>query len=177
MDDGQQDDAARIVILIDPTWEPAEEGGAPPLEAVVGGWYVDENGDTERFEPNPHYQPSQPGSPTDPVDAAIQVVVRGDADGSDLLAVMRDGVFGVAVDDEGRAVVAPAPDEVPSLLVTTAPAHRERVNAAGWVEVTVAELAEALPDKGVDVLFNPGAPTSIRIDAGALKGAMDQDGD
>jgi hypothetical protein len=162
----------RVVMLMDPGWQPSDDEQPVPPEAVVGGWYIDENGDTERFVANPEYRPSQPGSPTDPVDAALQLVVRGDADGSDLLLVMGDALFGVAVDAEGLAVVAPAPDEMPSLLVTTAPAHRARCDVAGWVEVSAADLAEALPDEGVDVLLNPGAPTSIRIEASAIKGSL-----
>lgn len=167
----EQDEQAHVVVLMDPAWTPTEPGQTPPREVVVGGWYVDENGDIGRFEPNRDYRPTQPGSPTDPVDAAMQVVVRGEADGSGLLAVMRDTVFGVAVDDTGFAVVAPAPDDLPSVLVTTAPAHRERVDVFGWLEVTFDELAEALPDEGIDVLLNPGAPTSMRIDASAVKAA------
>jgi hypothetical protein len=164
---------ARWVILVDPAWQPATEGDQPPVEAVVGGWFIDEDGETTRFESNSRYEPSQPGSPTDPVDATMQIVVRGDADGTDLLAVMADSVFDVAVNAEGAAIVAPAPDNVPSVLVTTAPAHQERVNAAGWVELTLAQLAEALPDEGVDVLLNPGAQASLRIQASALKAAVD----
>ena len=46
--------------------------------------------------------------------------------------------------------------------------------------------AEALPDEGIDVLFNPGAPASMRIETAALKryaaqpvegGAEDEDAD
>jgi hypothetical protein len=157
------------VFLIDPAWQPTEESDEPSPEAVVGGWYADSNGEQGRFLPNPAYEPSEPGLPTDPVDVALQLVVSGKADGDELLQATREVILGVAVDDEGYAVVAPAPDGVPSALVATAPRHRERVNAPGWVEVTVEDLAAGLPDEGVDVLLNPGAPASMRLIAGVLK--------
>lgn len=159
----------RWVFLIDPAWQRREESDEPPPEAVVGGWYADSNGEQGRFRPNPAYEPSEPGLPTDPVDAALQLVVSGKADGDELLQATREVILGLAVDDEGYAVVAPAPDDVPSALVATAPRHRERVNAPGWVEVTVEDLAAGLPDEGVDVLLNPGAPASMRLIAGVLK--------
>jgi hypothetical protein len=157
------------VFLIDPAWQAAGEGDEPPPGAVVGGWFVEADGTTGYFRPNPEYEPSDPGLPTDPVDAVLQLVVQGEADGDELLEATKEIIFGVAVDDEGVAVVAPAPDDVPSVLATTAPRHRERVNAPGWVEVTVEELATALPEEGVDVLLNPGAPASMRVIADVLK--------
>jgi hypothetical protein len=81
-------------------------------------------------------------------------------------------LLGVAVDEQGMALVAPAPDDVPSVLVATAPAHRARVDAPGWREVTVAELAAALPPQGVDVLLNPGAPMSTRLTADAVRDSV-----
>ncbi|MER7016308.1 type VII secretion system-associated protein [Saccharopolyspora sp. NPDC000359] len=160
------------VFLIDPVWEEQGAGEQPPLEAVVGGWLVEADGTTGRFHANPDYVPSSPDSPTDPVDATLQLVTRGKAEPDALLATLRDAVLGVAVDAEQNPVVAPAPDEVPSVLVTTAPAHRDRVDVEGWHEVTAAELAEVLPDEGVDVLINPGAASSMRILASALRRAV-----
>jgi hypothetical protein len=159
----------RWVFMIDPAWQPREEDDEPPVEAVVGGWYVEADGTTGLFRPNPVYEPSQPDFPTDPVDAALQLLVRGETDGDEVLSSMHDVLFGIALDDDGSAVVTPAPDDVPSVLVTTSPPHRARVNTENWAEVTVAELAEALPEEGVDVLLNPGAPASMRVLASAVK--------
>ncbi|MFI7121987.1 type VII secretion system-associated protein [Amycolatopsis sp. NPDC049868] len=170
---GREPEAAtqgrRLMLLIDPAWQPSEDDEGPPLDAVLGGWSFDEDGGTRWFEPNPDYRPSRPDSPTDPVDAALQAVVRGDADGAQLLAVLRESPLGVALNEEGEVIIAPAPDDVPSVLVTTAPAHRTRCDVAGWAEVGIAELAEVLPDKGIDVLLNPGAPSSLRIEAHWIK--------
>ncbi|GAA4545082.1 type VII secretion system-associated protein [Amycolatopsis samaneae] len=159
----------RWIFMIDPAWQAADENGQPPLASVVGGWYVDDDGETGLFHPNPDYQPSEPGLPTDPVDAALQLVVRGEIDGDELLKSLPDITYGVALDEDGTPVVALSPDDVPSVLVTTAPAHRARVNVSGWTEVTASGLAEALPDEGIDVLLNPGAPASMRLLAGAFK--------
>jgi hypothetical protein len=166
---GEIDGEDQWVFLIDPAWQAVGEGDEPPPGAVVGGWFVEADGTTGYFLPNPEYEPSDPGLPTDPVDAVLQLVVHGEADGDELLEATREVIFGVAVDDEGVAVVAPAPDDVPSVLATTAPRHRERVDAPGWVEVTVEELAAALPEEGVDVLLNPGASASMRVIADVLK--------
>ena len=157
------------VFLIDPAWRPEKEDDEPPASAVVGGWFVNEEGTPGYFRPNPAYEPSSPDLPTDPVDAVLQLVVRGEATGEEVLEATQDVIFSVAVDEEGVAVVAPAPDDVPSVLVTTAPRHRERVTTPGWMEVTIAELAGALPDEGVDILLNPGRPASMRVRAAVVK--------
>lgn len=163
----------RWVLLVDPAWQ--EQGGDPldpPLPAVVGGWFVAADGTTGRFEANPEYVPSSPDSPTDPVDATLRLLNEGEADTAALLATLPGAVFGVAVDEDENPVVAPSPDGEPSVLVTTAPAHRDRVRVAGWVEVSAGELAEVLPDEGVDVLINPGSAASMRLLASALKRAV-----
>ncbi|HYQ66823.1 type VII secretion system-associated protein [Actinophytocola sp.] len=161
-------------FMIDPAWRPANEGDEPPIEAVIGGWFLRDDGEISLFRPNPNYQPSKPGLPTDPVDAALQSLVAADGDdgptaGEELLSALRDVLLGVAVDEQGIALVAPAPDGVPSVLVATAPAHRTRVNTPGWRDVTVTELAASLPPEGVDVLINPGAPASTRLTADTVR--------
>ena len=166
------DDGERWTFLIDPAWDTARDG-TPPADAVVGGWLLDADGGTGPFHPNPDYRPSHPDSPTDPVDATLRLVNRGEADADALLATMVTAVLGVAMDEQGNPLVAAAPDGVPSVLVTTAPGHRSRVRAAaGWQEVRAEELAEVLPDNGVDLLVNPGAPASMRIVAASLKQAV-----
>lgn len=164
--------ADQWVFLIDPAWRPADEDADPPPQAVVGGWFVQADGTTGRFRANPAYQPSMPGSPTDPLDATMQLVSRGDGTGDDVLAMMRDSAMSIAVDDEGAAIIAPAPDDVPAVLVTTAEAHQERVDVPYWAPVTLQELAGNLPEAGVDVLLNPGAPTSMRILTTAIRRSL-----
>ncbi|GAA3440178.1 type VII secretion system-associated protein [Kutzneria kofuensis] len=181
------------VFLIDPAWQAenaakAEAGEGeptrPPLEVVVGGWFVAEDGETGRFHANPAYEPSSPDSPTDPVDATLQLVVRGDGDADQLLSTMRESAFGIAVNAENTPVVVLSPDEVPCVLVATAPAHSRRIaeveglsDVAAWVEVTLDQLVGLLPEEGVDVLLNPGAPASMRLLAAALRETVAEVGD
>ncbi|MGW5642798.1 type VII secretion system-associated protein [Saccharopolyspora sp. NPDC003752] len=183
----------RLVFLIDPAWQAQPADGsenaasaredvagdaegetptgaaeravqAPPLQVVVGGWLVAADGTVGRFRANPDYRPSLPGSPTDPVDATLQLLARGEVDSDGLFAVLKESVFDVALDADGRPVIAPSPDDVPSLLVSTAPAQRFRVHADGWrAEVTAVELSDLLQEYQVDVLFNPGGPASVRL--------------
>lgn len=158
-------------FMVDPAWAPAVEGAEPPFEAIVGGWFVGEDGTVSLFRPNAGYVPSSPSLPRDPVDVQLHRLAESDRTGDELLASLGDVLLGVAVDEQGIALVVPAPDDVPSVLVATAPAHRARVDAAAWREVTVAELAAALPPEGVDVLLNPGAPVSTRLTATAVRTA------
>jgi hypothetical protein len=157
-----------MVILIDSTWQPAAEGDNPPPEAVLGGWREG------RFDPNPLYRPSDPDSPTDPAEAVLRLVLRGEADGAELLPMLQHAVLGVAVDKSGVVLVVRSPDGVPCVLVTTAPAHRASVPAPGWQEgVSLADIAEALPAQGIDVLLNPGSRHSMRVLADAVKRFVD----
>lgn len=156
-------------FLLDPAWEQEDD---PPPAAVVGGWFVDGRGETALFRANPSYEPSRPGLPTDPVDAALQLAVEDRIDGAEVLERLSQVVLALAVDEENKTVVTTSPDDVLSVLVATSPAHQRRVPEARWVEVTVDELADGLPESGLDVLLNPGAPASMRIEAGALKDAF-----
>jgi hypothetical protein len=162
------------VLLVDPAWRPVggTEVAGPPLAAVVGGWLAGADGSVSRFEANPVYQPSSPDSPTDPLDASLRLMSRGEVDFDRLSAVLRESVLAVALGTRGEPLVAPAPDDVPSLLVTTAHVHRARVRAESWLEVSAAELAVLLRDVEVDVLINPGAPACTRLLAETVERAV-----
>jgi hypothetical protein len=138
---------------------------------VVGGWWVEPDGSTGRFSPNPAYVPPHPGAPTDPLDATLRLLASGAADADELMAVLDSVDLGVALDEDGTALVAPAPNARPSVLVTSSPPHRARVAASGWREVGLAELAAALPSAGVDVLLNPGGPASMHLPADTVRRA------
>lgn len=160
------------IFLIDPAWHAPAEGVRPPAEAVVGAWLVDADGSYGGFHANAGYVPSNPDSPTDPVDATLRLVASGEADVEALLATLRDATIGVAIDQHVSPVIDLSPDGVPSVLVTTAPLHRRRVRIEEWTEVPAARLGEWLPEQGVDVLLNPGAPTSVRLNAEAFRRAV-----
>ncbi|TCO56010.1 type VII secretion system-associated protein [Actinocrispum wychmicini] len=156
------------IMLLDPAWPPADER-PPPAEAVVGGWLLDDDGEPGRFHPNPAYQPSARDVPTDPVDAALRLIVAGTVDADALMPTLLDAMVDVALDEQDRPVVAPAPDGVPCVLVVTAAAHRRRVAVERWRQIALPEVVDLLPE-GVDVLLNPGGPASTRVLRDALEG-------
>ncbi|NWJ70121.1 type VII secretion system-associated protein [Pseudonocardia sp. ICBG1122] len=170
------DDHPQIMMLVDPTWTETPQQPEPAPENVVGAWLVGADGAAGAFESNPGYAPSRPGSPTDPLDALLQALAR-DGDDADELAGMLGPVLGetrfaIAVDDDGAALVRAAPDGSPAVLVVTARTHRGRVDAPGWRDTAARDLATALPETGIDVLVNPGAPASMLVHASALRDAV-----
>jgi hypothetical protein len=170
-DRAAQQDTGGWMFLIEPSWR-ADGGEAPPPTAVVGGWFTHPDGTAGLFRANPGYVPIRPGLPTDPVDACLRSMAHGEADVAELLNAVCETMLEIAVDEEQNPVIVPAPDDVPSVMVVTAPPHRHRVSQVTWLDVSAQELADALPDEGVDVLINPGAPDSIRLLARALKRAV-----
>ncbi|AUI60366.1 type VII secretion system-associated protein [Amycolatopsis sp. BJA-103] len=167
--------AVEAPALIDPAWSPSDEQAVVPLDKIIGVWAADDKGQEPLFRPNPAYVPTEPGAHLDLVDGVLQLLARGaDVGVPQLAAALADALLGIAVDDEGTALVRPAPDGMPSVLVATAPGHRPPVDTPGWRAVTVAKLARFLPEQGVDVLLNPGAPTSMRVSAGLIREAAGQ---
>jgi hypothetical protein len=158
-------------VLLDPGWQPASAGETPPIEALVGGWPLDKDGNPGRFQPNPEYIPADESSPTDPADAVMHLIVEGKADVVALVDTLRESIVEVAVDEEGYPLVGPAPDDVPCVAVITSEPHRERVGAEHWVKVTIEELLEGLPP-GTDVLLNPAGPASTRLIAQVLRDSI-----
>ncbi|MEU2036273.1 type VII secretion system-associated protein [Nocardia amamiensis] len=172
MTEQSNDNDAEWLFLIDPGWQPADEDDRPPAHAVLGGWFVDTDGTAGEFQPNPDYRPADERSFIDPIDATLRLVLEQRAEPGQLLATLRGAVVGVAVDENGNPVVAASPDQIPCVLVTSAPEHRRHAQVEGWTEISMAELAAALPEEGIDVLINPGAPASMRLLAGAVKAAV-----
>ncbi|UMP06973.1 type VII secretion system-associated protein [Amycolatopsis sp. EV170708-02-1] len=166
-----------VMLLIDPAWEATDEAPEPPVSALLGVWALTEAGDRGRFQSNPVYQPITADSPLDPVDAVLRLLARDDQDqalpASMLESVLRDVTLSIALNEQGAALVRPAPDGVPSVLVTTAAGHSRRLAVPGWRALTVEQLAEALPARGVDVLLNPGAPASMRVLADVIRRAAE----
>lgn len=157
-------------MILDPGWQPSHPDEQPPVEAMVGGWRLDENGKSGPFEPNPKYVPSNPDSPADPADAVLRLVAEGKEPVASVLPVIKDALLEIATDD-GRPLVGPAPDGAPCVAVVTAPAHRQRVDAAEWYQVTAEQLLEGLP-ADVDILINPGTPGCTRLLASALRDSL-----
>ncbi|GHF44917.1 hypothetical protein FHX82_001785 [Amycolatopsis bartoniae] len=162
-------DGNQALLLIDPEWTPTDEQPEPPVEVLLGAWLMTPEGKPARFQPNPDYRPSTPDSPLDPVDAVLRRMADVPDATSDLPQVLAHATFGIALDERGVALVRRAPDFQSVVLVTTAYGHRERVDAPRWREVGLAQLAKALPARGVDVLLNPGARASMRVPAETIR--------
>lgn len=161
---------SQLLLLFDPAFAVSDEQTDVPTHVILGAWLVDEAGNPSRFHPNPEYRPSTPDSPLDPVDAVLRALADGQDVADELSVVLRDSVLGIATGEGGTAVVRPAPDGVPSVQVTTSYGHRASVgDDVRWLDVTVEELAEALPQQGVDVQLNPGSPASMRVLADAIR--------
>lgn len=159
-------------LLVDPGWQPADEDSPVPEEAIVGAWLVEADGTTRTFRTNHLFEPSGPDVPTDPVDAELKLAMRGESTLESMLGTLRPAELWIAVDEQGAAVVAPAPDDVPSVLVATAPAQTRDLDVPGWARIDGPELAAELPEDGVDVLLNPGAAASVRIGAQEFRDAV-----
>ncbi|MEU5785205.1 type VII secretion system-associated protein [Micromonospora lupini] len=178
----EQDEGVRQrnwMLLTDAGWtEPADAdvdaAQVPPVEAIVGGWLVEPDGAVGRFTPNPLYEPEDPDAPTSPVDATARLVATGRASVDAVLLALRDSLVDVALDSTGDVIVAPAPDDVPCVLVATGAADQARVDAAGWRQVDLDGLLTLLPD-GVDVLLNPGGHRAMRLFADALRDVVVED--
>ncbi|MFC0430804.1 hypothetical protein [Kutzneria buriramensis] len=115
-----------------------------------------------RFQPNEEYQPATPESPTDTADAALRLAARGEVDTDAVFAVLREAEFAVAM-DEGSPVVAPARDDVPSLPVTTAPAHQARVRVGSWLSVGASPAGGSARRAGRGRAVQSRAPTPTRL--------------
>ncbi|MEV6231381.1 type VII secretion system-associated protein [Saccharopolyspora shandongensis] len=166
-----QEQGGRWFFLPDPSWEPEGDDEQPPPELIVGSWFVTADGVSGPFQGNPAYAPPSPASPTDPVDAAIRLAIEEDPPASEpVLNALPSVVLGIALDDEGNALVASLPDEVQAVLVTTAPVNRGYIDVPGWQEAMLWQIAEALPE-GVDMVVNPGAPVSMRLQRGTALAA------
>jgi hypothetical protein len=155
-------------VLLDPNWHQATPDQPAPPEAIVGGWMLDEDGKAGPFQPNPDYLPGDDATPTDPTDAVLRLIIRGENVGDQLVPTVRDSVLEIAVDEADQPLVSVAPDGVPSVLVATASVHKERVAVERWWPVEGTTLGEIVPE-GADVLLNPGGPASFRLSTEALR--------
>jgi hypothetical protein len=166
-----------LLLLVDPGFTASPEVPDPPPESIIGAWPMAPDGSTGRFRPNPVHVPSSPDVPSDPVDAVMRLLARGEGDVEELLTVLGEIDLDVALSPEGVALVVPAPDRDPFILATTAPRHHAAVAeavgplVADWRTVSLAEVAAGLPEQGVDLLLNPHGPASVRLAAAAVREA------
>ncbi|MEU4164151.1 type VII secretion system-associated protein [Actinoplanes sp. NPDC026670] len=153
-------------LLLDPAWTPGPDDGSPPASAVAGSWPVAADGRIAGFRPNPAYRPIDPDAPADPLDALL----RGTPPVELVQLLLRDAVFDVACDEQGRPLVVYAPDHTLCLIVATSAPQRDIVPVAGWQRTDLLGLIGQLDD-GVDVLANPYGPAPARITGDDVRAA------
>lgn len=155
-------------VLLDPSWRPSRSDEQPPPEAVAGRWMLDADGKPGPFQPNPDYLPGDQDTPTDPTDALLRLIMRGENVGEQLIPTVRDSVVEVAVDERDQPLVTPAPDGMLCVLVATSPAHRTGLPPDRWWPVVGSRLPEVVPED-VDILLNADGPAPFRLGTDALR--------
>ncbi|GAA1027212.1 MULTISPECIES: type VII secretion system-associated protein [Amycolatopsis] len=161
-------------LLMDPAWRPQSENEPPPIEAVVGLWPVEEGGKLGKFRANPQYEPSDENSPSDPLDAVLRLVMKGDATAEHIQLILRETLFDIAMNGDGRPLITQSPDDKLCTVIVTSEVHRLRINAPDWARVDLDELVELLEDE-IDVFINPGGPSAVRLDGDFIRETLMMD--
>lgn len=168
----QPEKQMRWLVLTAPGWKPEEATQQPPLEAIVGGWQIGDDGRSGPFEPNLSYLPADESMPSDPLDAILRQAADDATPSADrrrlireFIATLRRSIVDIGCDAAGRPVIGTA-EGVPCVLIATAAVHRQGIDADRWRPVAGDNLAEAVP-AGVDILLNPDsyAPCHLTVDA------------
>ncbi len=156
------------LIMVDPAWGSTAES-PPPVENIVGGWMVNEDGSTEPFRPNPKYRPDSESTPSDPIDAILRRVASGAQRlGDELVPRIRDSVVEVGCDGHNQPLIGTAPDGARCIVVATAELQKVGVDVDRWWPIHGAELAEIVPP-GVDIFLNAAGRAPFKLAADALK--------
>lgn len=162
---------SNFYLLMDPQWRPTADETEPPVESIMGLWPVDADGELGRFRANPAYEPSDPDSPADPLDGLFRLLIAQQAEPDQLRLLLRDSEYEVALGPGGGPLIVQSPDDVSCLLVATSPAYRlDSPKVGSWRRMGIERLTDVLPD-GIDVLFNPGSPGSVRLVATFVRSA------
>ncbi|WP_433794788.1 type VII secretion system-associated protein [Actinoplanes sp. CA-252034] len=149
-------------LLMDPDWAPDGPSTIPAFEAVIGVWPVAGDGTVGSFRGNPDYLPRDADAVADPLDALFRLAVQGRAGAEQIQLVLRDSLFEVALNGDGRPLIMRSPDDVPCMVIATSGPRREQATAPQWRRIDLTELVSLLPDR-VDVLFNPGSAVPFRL--------------
>ncbi|WP_370948073.1 type VII secretion system-associated protein [Amycolatopsis sp. cg5] len=158
-------------LLMDPAWRPAAENATPPIESVVGLWPVESDGKLGRFRPNPAYVPSSEDAPSDPLDAVLRLSQQGRAKTDHIQLMLRDTLFDIAMNGDGRPLITKSPDGNACVVVASGELHRARITAPEWLRIDLEDLVSLLADD-VDVLINPGGPAAVRLTGDFMRETM-----
>ncbi|MES9606988.1 type VII secretion system-associated protein [Actinomadura sp. NPDC000929] len=149
-----------------------------PAYGIVGAWSIDEEGKiTNSFKKNSDYRPSPEvlgfPEPTDPLDAAIQLVVAGYGDESQALARLRSSEVLVATGPEGDggSVWVHEINGIEGVFAFTSRAQlpaEPLFEGGSWRALPARELASSVPDD-VDIVININSPARWKIDSRSLR--------
>ncbi|MGC4953671.1 type VII secretion system-associated protein [Actinomadura citrea] len=149
-----------------------------PAYGIVGAWSIGEDGKiTDSFKKNPDYRPSPEvlgfPEPTDPLDAAIQLVVAGYGDDDQALAQLRSSEVLVATVPEGDSgsVWVHEIDGIEGVFAFTSRAQLPKeplFEGGSWQSLPAGELASSVPDN-VDIVININSPARWKIDSQSLR--------
>jgi len=159
------------LVLVDPGWRPASDNEPPPVAHIVGIWPIEADGSAGKFRANPDFQPTDENSPSDPLDAVLRLLARGQATSAELEQMLRNTLFDVAVDAAGHPIRTGPADGLPHVVVASGAPHRARVVAARWRRMDLAALVAMLTDE-VPVLFNPSGPAPLQLTTEHLRATL-----
>ncbi|MGW5751314.1 type VII secretion system-associated protein [Nocardia rhamnosiphila] len=157
-------------VLFDPNWSGNPTDKTPPVEVMVGGWRLEEDGELGPFRPNPGYRPQTPNTPSDPIDALLRLIAAGEDRGDRIIPTLKRTVVEIACDDQNQPRVALSPDDIPCVVVVTAEIHKHHLPVSRWLPVLGSRLSEIVP-AGTDVWFNPSSDHRFRLDTDVIRAA------
>lgn len=161
-------------VMVDPTWETGENESLP-VEMMVGGWMLNEDGSAGPFQPNPHYKPSSEDVPSDPIDAILRRIAGGDRElGDDLVSTVRNSVVEVGCNDEDQLLIGTSPDGADCVVIATAELQKANIDVERWIPVHGGSLTQIVPE-GTDILLNPSGFAPFRLVTAALQRAEDSE--
>ncbi|MBF6228748.1 type VII secretion system-associated protein [Nocardia abscessus] len=157
-------------VLFDPHWSGDPTQRTPPVEVMVGGWRLEQDGELGPFRPNPSYLPQTPHTPSDPIDALLRLIAAGESRSDEIIPTLTRTVVAIACDDQNQPRIAFSPDERPCVVVVTAEIHKQYLPVPRWIPVLGSLLPEVVPSH-TDVLFNPSSDHSFRLANNAIRPA------
>ena len=148
------------LYVVDPEAETADRW---PSRSVRGWYAVDEDGQIGSWHANPEHGSSDGPwpVPSDPVEAAIVGLARGEGDDVALVETIRASAVWAVADEEGGALLATDADGEDYCAVYSRPSN-DLGRRYSLEETSGALLLDALP-RPITLLVNADGPIGIRI--------------
>ena len=159
------------IYFVDSGYDP--EGDVPPY-AVIGAWPVDEHGQLGAFTGNPEYRPTPAvldmDSPTDSVDAALQLAATGHGPDSDVVSALAEAAVYLPADPDGDPIAYRDDDGAEFVTIFSDPSKAP--SAVGeLIRLDIPTLLSVLPENA-SVAVNPGSQVAASFTADDLRTAL-----